>query len=141
EFLDCRKYFWNVFIDRKGKLVILLHNHQHLIESFRSYNDNRENSRRRTMSVCPCRLMDEKKLNLDECCGPILQGKKKASTAESLMRARYSAYAEKNISFIDETQIIVENESFNKEEALRWAESSDWLGLEVKKTQKGEEND
>src|SRR5690606_22001889 len=93
------------------------------------------------MSVCPCRLMDEKKLNLDECCGPILHGKKKASTAESLMRARYSAYAEKNISFIDETQIIVENEAFNKEEALRWAESSDWLGLEVKKTQKGEEND
>lgn len=89
------------------------------------------------MSVCPCRLMDQKQINYDDCCGPLLKGKAKAETAEALMRARYSAYAVKNISYIDETQIIVDGEAFNKEEALKWAESSDWLGLEVKKTQKG----
>ncbi len=89
------------------------------------------------MSLCPCRTMDAQKLNLDQCCGPLLSGKKKAPTAESLMRARYSAYAVKNIDYIDATQITVQNEVFDKAEALKWAESSEWLGLEIKKTQKG----
>ena len=32
-------------------------------------------------------------------------------------------------------------ETFDKEEALKWAESSEWQGLEIKKTQKGEPAD
>ncbi len=93
------------------------------------------------MSLCPCRSMDQIKLQYEECCEPFIKGKKKAPTVEALMRSRYVAYVVKNINYIDETQITVENEVFNKEEALKWAESSEWLGLEIKKTQKGEPND
>lgn len=93
------------------------------------------------MSLCPCRSMDQIKLQYEECCEPFIKGKKKAPTVEILMRSRYVAYVVKNINYIDETQITVENEVFNKEEALKWAESSEWLGLEIKKTQKGEPND
>lgn len=93
------------------------------------------------MSLCPCRSMDQIKMQYEECCEPFVVGKKKAPTAESLMRSRYTAYVVKNIDYIDATQIAVENEIFNKEEALKWAESSEWLGLEIKKTQKGEAND
>lgn len=93
------------------------------------------------MSNCPCRILDQKKLSFEECCSPYLQGKKKAPTAEALMRARYAAYVVKNIDYIDVTQIETKNEVFNKEEALKWAESSEWLGLEIKKTQKGEAKD
>lgn len=93
------------------------------------------------MSNCPCREMDQKKLQYENCCGPFVEGKKKAPTAESLMRARYSAYVVKNINYIDQTQVTVANEVFNKEEALKWAESSEWMGLEIRKTHKGEEND
>ena len=93
------------------------------------------------MSLCPCRSLDQNKLTLENCCGPFLDGKKKAPTAEALMRSRYAAYVVKNINYIDQTQIVVENEVFDKEEALKWADSSEWLGLEIKKTQKGEEND
>jgi SEC-C motif-containing protein len=89
------------------------------------------------MSVCPCRSLEQSKKNYEECCGPFLDGKAKAPTAEALMRARYAAYVVKNIDYIDETQITVANEVFDKEEALKWAESSEWLGLEIKKTQKG----
>ncbi|MCM2351287.1 MAG: YchJ family protein [Bacteriovoracaceae bacterium] len=85
--------------------------------------------------------MDQIKFQFNECCEPFLLGKKKAPTAESLMRSRYSAYVVKNIDYIDQTQIAVENEVFNKEEALKWADSSEWMGLEIKKTQKGEAND
>jgi SEC-C motif domain protein len=93
------------------------------------------------MSDCPCRILDTKKLTLDGCCGPFLTGTKKAPTAESMMRSRYSAYVVKNIDYIDQTQLNEKNEVFNKEEALKWAESSEWMGLEIKRTQKGESND
>jgi SEC-C motif domain protein len=93
------------------------------------------------MSLCPCRSMDQNKLNYENCCQPMVEGKKKAPTAEALMRSRYSAYVVKNIDYIDATQVTIEGEVYNKEEALKWAESSEWLGLEIVKTQKGEAND
>lgn len=93
------------------------------------------------MSHCPCRVLDTTKLNYEECCAPFVTGKKKAPTAEALMRSRYVAYVVKNINYIDETQIVDDKEIFNKEEALKWADSSEWMGLEIRKTQKGESND
>jgi SEC-C motif-containing protein len=93
------------------------------------------------MSTCPCRIVDTNKLSYEECCAPFHQGKKKAPTAEAMMRSRYAAYSVKNIDYIDQTQTHNEKEVFDKAEALKWAESAEWLGLEIKKTQKGEAND
>lgn len=93
------------------------------------------------MSVCPCRSMDQNKLKYEECCGPFVEGKKKATTAVALMRSRYSAYAVKNITYVEKTQVTEEKDNFDKEEALKWADSSEWLGLEIAKTAKGEAND
>jgi SEC-C motif-containing protein len=93
------------------------------------------------MSLCPCRSMDQTQLDFEKCCGPFLERKKRPATAEQLMRSRYVAYVHKNIDYIDETQIVVPGETFNKAEALKWAESSEWLGLEIKKTQKGQDGD
>jgi len=89
------------------------------------------------MSVCPCRALDAQPKDLKDCCGPILDRKTQAPTAESLMRARYSAYAQKNMAFIDETQIMLEGETFNQEDALKWAEGSEWKGMHVVSTKKG----
>jgi SEC-C motif domain protein len=93
------------------------------------------------MSLCPCRISDVKKLEFSDCCEPFITGKKKAPTAETLMRSRYAAYVVKDIDYIDQTQIVLDNESFDKEEARKWADSSEWMGLDIKKTQKGEMND
>jgi SEC-C motif-containing protein len=93
------------------------------------------------MSVCPCRSLEQEKMNYENCCQPFVEGKKKALTAEVLMRSRYSAYVVKNIGHIDQTQLTVKNEVFDKEEALKWAESSEWLGLNIKKTHKGQSSD
>jgi SEC-C motif domain protein len=93
------------------------------------------------MSECPCRILDQIKLPFEECCGPFLSGKKTPATAEALMRSRYSAYVVKNIDFIDQTQFHVEGDEFDKAEALKWAESSEWLGLEIKSTKKGNSED
>ena len=91
--------------------------------------------------LCPCRVKDSAQLKLEECCGPYLKGTKPAPTAESLMRARYSAYSVKNIDYIDQTQTHEKGEEFDKAEALKWAEGSEWLGLEIVKTQRGQEAD
>lgn len=93
------------------------------------------------MSDCPCRILDSKKMSFEDCCAPILKGTKKAATAESMMRSRYSAYVVKDIDYIDKTQMNEKHEVFNKEEALKWADSSEWQGLEIKSTKKGEAAD
>ncbi|WP_141982867.1 YchJ family protein [Saccharothrix saharensis] len=38
---------------------------------------------------CPCGRGEP----YDECCGPLHRGRRKAATAEALMRSRYSAFA------------------------------------------------
>lgn len=94
------------------------------------------------MSLCPCRTLDQQsKTSYEECCAPFVTGKKKAPTAEKLMRSRYSAYVVKNIDYIDQTQITLPGETFDKEEALKWADSSEWMGLEIKSTKKGDTAD
>lgn len=85
--------------------------------------------------------MDSQKIDYNKCCEPFLENKSKAPTAESLMRARYSSYVVKKIDYIDETQITLDSETFDKEEALKWAESADWMGLEIVSTQKGQTED
>lgn len=92
--------------------------------------------------LCPCRSLDQNnQLDYEKCCGPLIERKKPAPTAESLMRSRYTAYVVKNIDYIDATQITLDGETFDKEEAQKWAESADWLGIEILKTQKGEQED
>jgi SEC-C motif-containing protein len=93
------------------------------------------------MSDCPCRVLDSVKLSFKDCCAPFLSGQQKAPTAEALMRSRYTAYVEKNMDYIDQTQMNEKNEVFNKDEALKWADGSDWQGLEIKLTKKGGMND
>jgi SEC-C motif-containing protein len=92
-------------------------------------------------TVCPCRKLDKIQLTYEECCAPFITHQKLAPTAESLMRARYTAYAKLAIDFVDQTQIAVEPNDFNKDEALKWAQGSEWLGLEIKSKSKGEEKD
>jgi SEC-C motif domain protein len=91
--------------------------------------------------LCPCRTMDSHKIDYNKCCEPFLENKSKAPTAESVMRARYSSYVVKKIDYIDETQITLDSETFDKEEALKWAESADWMGLEIVSIQKGQTED
>lgn len=92
--------------------------------------------------LCPCRSLDQNhKLDYEKCCQPYLEKKAKAPTAESLMRSRYAAYVVKNIDYIDETQITLDNETFDKAEAEKWADSAEWLGIEITKTQKGQKDD
>ncbi|MEF2144079.1 MAG: YchJ family protein [Desulfovibrionaceae bacterium] len=88
------------------------------------------------MTLCPCNSWK----TYDECCGPILAGEITAPTAEALMRSRYTAYAVKNVEYLRDTLTEDQREGFDMEGAMNWAESAEWLGLEILDTEDGGEN-
>lgn len=87
--------------------------------------------------LCPCGSGKPKA----ECCGPILDGARKPVTAEQLMRARYSAYAVADIDFLYNSSGPDVQREFDPESSRRWAEGSEWKGMEVLAKEAGEEGD
>lgn len=75
-----------------------------------------------------------------DCCEKFITGKETPKTAESLMRARYSAYATGKVEFVGETH-TADGEKFDLEEARRWSKESSWQGLEILNTKDGGEKD
>ncbi len=79
-------------------------------------------------NACPC----GSGLPFEKCCEPIISGKVSASTAEALMRARYTAYVKHEIDFIASSCYRKDGESdIDMEETRRWSEESQWLGLKI----------
>lgn len=84
------------------------------------------------MSLCPC----GSGLPFEACCGPIIAGAP-APTAEALMRSRYSAYVKHDVGHLERTLAANERKDFAPDEARKWAETSEWLGLQIIRTEKG----
>lgn len=87
--------------------------------------------------LCPCASGEK----FGACCGPILSGAAKASTAQALMRARYSAYATGNVDFLYTSSGPDARRDFDREECLNWSRSAEWNGLEINGISGGGEND
>ena len=51
------------------------------------------------------------------------------------MRSRYTAYTQGLIDYIEATQSGIE--SFDRAAAQRWADESEWIGLEIRATRRG----
>ncbi|MEM6985341.1 MAG: YchJ family protein [Pseudomonadota bacterium] len=71
------------------------------------------------------------------CCQPYIEGVKPAETAEVLLRARYTAHAVAAIDYIVNTTHADSRAEVDVEATRRWAERSEWLGLEVRATERG----
>ena len=89
------------------------------------------------MSQCPCGSGKE----YDNCCGPLISGNQAAATAEALMRSRYTAYAKADIAYITDTLHPSARHDHDPIAAQRWAEQSEWLGLEICNVEAGGETD
>jgi SEC-C motif-containing protein len=85
------------------------------------------------MSNCFC----GSNVTYSKCCEPIIGGVQPAETAEQLMRARYSAYVGAQMDFIFETTHPDHRQGYDHEGTKEWAESSEWLGLEIVTTKQG----
>lgn len=92
----------------------------------------------KSTDLCPC--CSGKKYS--ECCEKILNGTEKATTAEALMRARYSAYVVHNIDFIINTCETGEKiAEIDRKATEDWSNNSTWHGLKIISTQNGKESD
>lgn len=89
------------------------------------------------MSECPCGSGRD----YDSCCGPIISGAQPAATAEALMRSRYSAYVKHEYKHLETSLSEAQRKDFSAEETRKWAESAEWLGLTVRRTEKGGADD
>lgn len=82
---------------------------------------------------CPCGSCNE----FSCCCEPCLTGSSLATTAEQLMRSRYTAYTLQNESYILDTW-----HPSNRPPHLNLQdEPTHWVGLKVVSTQAGEVDD
>ena len=77
---------------------------------------------------------------MEACCGPIIAGAA-APTAEALMRSRYSAYVRHAFEHLGNSLSTEQRKDFSPEDAKQWAEKSEWLGLQIVRTEKGGAND
>lgn len=89
------------------------------------------------MSTCPC----GSGAAYADCCKPVISGAQPATTAVELMKARYSAYVGAQMDFVFETTHPDHRQNYDHEGTKEWAESSEWLGLEIIETKKGGVND
>lgn len=88
--------------------------------------------------LCPCGSGK----NYTDCCEPIIKGTVKASTAEELMRSRYTAYVKHEIAHIAKTCVSSDDDSeIDMEETRRWSEESTWQGLKILRKEKGNAED
>jgi len=79
------------------------------------------------MTDCPCGSGK----SYGSCCEPLITGKKKAASAEELLRSRYSAFAKGAVSYIVETTHPRNRAMLNEEETRRWAATSQWEKFEL----------
>ncbi|MBD3724880.1 MAG: hypothetical protein IE891_08930 [Flavobacteriaceae bacterium] len=82
------------------------------------------------MSNCYC----GNSLPFDSCCKPYIKGIKKAPTAETLMRSRYSAFATAATDYLINTTHISKRRLHNKKDILTWSKANTWIKLEVLNT-------
>jgi len=88
-------------------------------------------------SPCPCGSQQP----LAGCCLPYITRQKPAPTAEALMRSRYTAHVLVAIDYLWITWDHQQRQHSTKDEIRNWAESCEWLGLQILSTTAGLEED
>ena len=81
---------------------------------------------------CPCNSGSPH----SSCCEPLISGKKRAITAETLMRSRYTAYVVKNVDYLLKTW-----HPSTKPTNIDLGTIPEWYGLHIVSTEAGDESD
>ncbi len=77
--------------------------------------------------TCPC----GKGENLEECCGRFIRKGELPSTAQELMRSRYTAHVLRDIDYLINTHDPSTRTPDLAANARDWAQQASWLGLEI----------
>lgn len=68
---------------------------------------------------------------LAECCHKIWQQDGDIVSAERVMRARYTAYVQGNIHFLQITTLPIQQPALDIVQITQWSQQTEWLGLRV----------
>lgn len=82
---------------------------------------------------CPCGSSQ----TLENCCLPFIEEIRTPTTAEALMRSRYTAHSLVAIDYLWNTWSPEQRLRSTKEDIRTWAESCEWLKLQILATQAG----
>ncbi|MFN4281377.1 MAG: YchJ family protein [Alphaproteobacteria bacterium] len=85
---------------------------------------------------CPCGSAQA----FAACCRPFLSGAP-APTAEALMRSRYSAFVVGAYDHVERTLAAEALTDFSRKDLEETAAGMDWLGLDIRQTEKGGPDD
>lgn len=88
-------------------------------------------------NFCPC----GSSLNYKDCCGAIIEGVIPASTAEKLMRSRYTAFTLGNAEYLMKSWHSKTRNIKEKISIKHWAKSVKWVKLEIISKEDGGELD
>lgn len=88
-----------------------------------------------TTDLCPCGSTKEYAV----CCEPVILGQVLAATPADLMRSRYSAYAKQKISWLLNSLEPTQRADFDEKAVSEWSAQSEWLGLQILRTQGGDQ--
>ena len=80
-------------------------------------------------------------LNFNKCCEPFLSGTTFPSTAEALMRSRFSAYATGNVDYVLATHTPKGRDELDPDATRSWAEKADFTDLTIIETHAGTPRD
>lgn len=87
-------------------------------------------------NLCPCGSGQV----FANCCEAIISGKKDALTAQELMRSRYTAFTQANVTYLMRSHSVKTRPIKQRKSIEKWAKSVTWMGLSILQTQSGEAN-
>ena len=80
-------------------------------------------------------------VSYQNCCEPIISGKKNAETAQKLMRSRYTAFTQANTDYLMLSHSVKTRPIKERKSIEKWAKSVNWMGLTILQTQAGDAGD
>ena len=86
---------------------------------------------------CPC----GSKKKLQYCCGKYLLGREYPTTAEQLMRSRYTAFCQGNIDYLIATLHPDKRQTKDRQELVKTIQNTKWLGLTIVSSDRGKKPD
>ena len=89
------------------------------------------------LTLCPCGSGER----IQECCGKWIAGRKKAPTAEALMRSRYTAYILEDADYLVETTLPASREPDLAKSIRHWMKQVEWQRLHVLNIEAGKRSD
>ena len=78
-------------------------------------------------SLCPC----GSQLSYQQCCQPIISGSQAASSAEQLMRSRFSAFSLKEVDYLMQSWAGQKRVETERSALQQWCEQTKFIRLDI----------